>query len=272
LHVTDGMPAEAVFAVVGILLLGYSAWSFPSSLATGGAFRVVVSGAALLTYGAAFLGVRQSRSAPVQRAIGVGRQAGIALASAAVVSHAIEVFAAPRPPVPAILGVAMWGLMFLVLGAAAAETCRRERSIVLGILSSTWGVLLSASITVVFALSVGLLFMSRMERLLGVAPAGVVRNMLDGAMSHLLLAPAVAVAAAVASGVAYSVVKSVRSRTAVALAVVAGLVCVGGLSALRLASTLERPARPPYVMLGVVSLGMGLTSAAALFAAIRKQF
>jgi len=266
------MPVEAVLAVVGILLLGYSTWFFPSSLASGGALRAAVSATALLTYCVAFLGLSRSRSLSVQPAIEIGRSAGIALGSAAVAGHTLEVFAGLRPPVPAILGVAMWGLMFLLLGAAAADTCRRERSIITGVVSSMWGALTSASITVVFALSVGLLFMSRMEKLLRVTPASVVRNMLDGATSHLMLAPVVAVAAAIASGVAYSVVKSVSSRTAAGLSVAAVLVSVGGLNALRFASTLQRSARPPYVMLGVIALGIGLTSAAALFTASRRQF
>src|SRR5215471_20775970 len=130
------MPVEAVLAVVGILLLGYSTWSFPSSLADGGALRAAVSASALLTYCIAFVRFRRSPSLSVQPAIEIGRRAGIALGSAAVAGHALEVFAALRPPVPAILGVAMWGLMFLLLGAAAADTCRRERSIVMGVVSS----------------------------------------------------------------------------------------------------------------------------------------
>jgi len=265
------MPVEAVLPLAAILLLGYATWSFPSSLANGGALRAAVSAGALLAYCIAFVRFRRSRSLSVQPAIEIGRRAGAALGAAAVAGHALEVFAGLRPPVPAILGVAVWGLMFLLLGAAAAETCRRERSIVMGIVSSIWGALTSASLTVAFALSVGLVFMSRMEKLLRVAPAGVVRNMLDGAMSHLLLAPVVAVAAAVASGMAYSVVKSVSSRTAVGLSIAAILMSVGGLVSLRFASTLQRSARPPYVMLGVIALGIGLTSAAALHAASRRS-
>ena len=58
-------------------------------------------------------------------------------------------------------------------------------------------------------------------------------------------------------------------RTAVALAMCALLVLVGGVSALRFASSLERSARPPFVMLGLLLLGASLTSAGPVFVAIR---
>jgi hypothetical protein len=125
----------------------------------------------------------------------------VVLGAAAISGHTLEVFATLHPPIPAVLGVGMWGLMFLVLGGTSAETYRREESIALGILSSVWGALISAVTTVVFAFLVGWLFMARMQHMLAGAfalsgmtdgRAFVIRNMLDGASSHLLIAPAVA--------------------------------------------------------------------------------
>jgi hypothetical protein len=266
------MPIEAVVSSAALALLAYSALTFPSSLTNGGTLRAVVSAGALSMYAAASVWARRSGSPAVRRSMDAGRAAGLMLAAAAVIGHTLEIFAALPPPVPAMLGVGMWGLMFLVLGAAAAATCAREESVALGIASSVRAVFISASTTVTFALSVGLLYMSTMERLFHATASGVVRNMLDGAMSHLLLAPVVAVAAGAASGLCYSVVKSLRSRTAVALTAAAVIVCAGGLSALRAASALERSARPPYVMLGVLSLGVSLTALAALVVALRRQF
>jgi len=57
----------------------------------------------------------------------------------------------------------------------------------------------------------------------------------------------------------------------VALAVCALIVLVGGVGSLRFASTLERSARPPFVMIGLLSLGLGFTSASALFEVIRDS-
>ena len=262
----------SVPVVLSIVLLGYFAWEFPASLANGGAFRAAVSLCALSVYAGLSLWLRRQRTPQVTLAMRTGHQIGSILASAAVLFHSVEVFAALRPPMPAILGVSLWGLMFLLLGIAAAETARRGGSFLLSIASSLSSVLISAPVTVAYALSVGLLFMPRMVLNLGGGPAGVVHNMLEGAATHLLLAPVVAVAAGATSSLFYSAVKSLRSRTTVALVAVATLVCISGLSALRVASTLERSARPPYVMLGVLSLGVSLTALAALVAALRRQF
>jgi hypothetical protein len=269
----------AIGTLVGIALLGYATLRFPASLQTGGLTKAVVSCGALLAYAVAALWAKRSSSDRVQRALGVGARVGVLLGTGALIGHALEVFADLRAPIPAILGVSMWGLMFLLLGLASAETYRREESMGLGIMSSVWGALISAVTTVVFAFFVGLVFMSRMQRVLagafvvgGMTDAHgfVIRNMLDGSSSHLLIAPAVAVLAGAASGLACSLLKSVRRRTAAALAICALLVLIGGVAALRFASSLERSARPPFVMLGLLSLGVALTSAGPVFAVIRN--
>ena len=268
----------SVSILAGIALLGYATLRFPASLAAGGLTKALVSVGALLAYAAASEWAKRSPSNAVQSALRSGARVGVVLGTAALIGHTLEVFAALQAPIPAILGVGMWALMFLLLGVASAETYRREASIRLGIMSSIWGAMISSVATVVFAFSVGLLFMSQMQRVLSGAlavsgmtdaRAFVIRNMLDGASSHLLIAPAVAVLAGAASGLASSMLKSVRRRTAVALAMCALLVLGGGVGALRFASLLERSARPPFVMLGLLLLGAAMTSAGPVFAVIR---
>jgi len=268
----------SLFSLAGIALLGYAALRFPAALAAGGLTRALASGGALLACAVASEWARRSPSDAVQSALRSGARVGVVLGAAAVIGHTLEVFAALQSPIPAILGVGMWALMFLLFGVASAETYRREGSIAPGIMSSMWAAMISSVTTVVFAFFVGLLFMSRMQRVLSGAfavsgmtdaRAFVIRNMLDGASSHLLIAPAVAALAGAASGVASSILKPVRRRTAVALAMCALVVLVGGVGALRFASSLERSARPPFVMLGLLLLGAALTSAGPVFAVIR---
>ena len=270
----------SVSSVAGLALLGYGTLRFPASVRTGGFTPAVVSSGALLAYVGASRWATRSSSDPVRRALQSGGNVGVVLGAAAILGHTLEVFAALQPAIPAILGVAMWGLLFLLLGWTSAKTYRRDGSIVLGIVSSIWGALISSATTVAFAFIVGLLFMTRMQQVLAGAlalsgmPDGrafVIRNMLDGASSHLLIAPAVAVLAGAASGVGCSILKSVGRRTAVTLAVCALVVLVGGVGSLRFASSLERSARPPFVLIGLLSLGVSLTSASALFAVIRDS-
>jgi len=265
-------------ALAGIALLGYATIRFPASLAMGGLTRALVSGGALLVYVIAAQWIKRLPSDHAQSALRCGAGFGIVLGVVAIVGHTLEVFAALQSPMPAILGVGTWGVMFLLLGLASAEMYRRAESLALGVASSIWAAFISASATIVFAFAIGLLFMPRMQRVLTGAfavsgmidpRAFVIRNMLDGASTHLLVAPLVAVLAGVASGAASSMLKSIRRSTAVALAICSALIFIGGVSALRFASSLERSARPPFVTLGLASLGLALTSAGPVFAAIR---
>ena len=265
-------------ALAGIALLAYATIRFPASLAMGGLTRALVSGGALLVYVIAAQWIKRLSSDHAQSALRCGAGFGVVLGGVAIVGHTLEVFAALQPPMPAILGVGTWGVMFLLLGLASAEVYRRRESLALGIASSIWGAIISASATVVFAFVVGLLFMPRMQRVLTgafavsgmIAPRSfVIRNMLEGASTHLLVAPLVAVLAGLSSGAVSSMLKSIRRPTAVALAICSTLILIGGVTALRFASSLERSARPPFVTLGLVSLGLSLTSAGPVFAAIR---
>jgi len=270
-------------SLAGLGLLGYATARFPASQGADGFTQALVAGALLAYLVAARCAAHASsehrRSTEVRRALQTGAASGVAIAAAAVVGHSLEVFAPLHPPIPAVLGVGMWGLMFLLLGGAAAQTYRRRKSVVLGVLSSTWAASISSVTTVVYAFVVGLMFMSRMEQVLSGAfavsgmtdgRAFVVRNMIDGAFSHLLIAPAVAVLAGAASLVAYTLFKSISRVAAGTLAGCALVVAAAGIAFLRFASSLERSARPVFVMVGLLLLGLGLTSLSALFAVIRR--
>jgi len=265
-------------SLAGLGLLGYETLRFPASLGSDGFPRAVATGAAFLFCLLASRYAARVTSAAARSALRSGAAAGVVLGTAAILGHTLEVFAALHPPIPAVLGVGMWGLMFLVLGGTSAATYRRLESGALGILSSVWGAMISAVTTVVFAFLVGLSFMARMQQVLAGAfsasgmtdgRAFVIRNMLDGASSHLLIAPAVAALAGSASVATCFLLKPVGRRTAAALAACALAVLVGGVTSLRYASSLERSARPPYVMLGLLGLGVALTSAWPLVAAMR---
>jgi hypothetical protein len=196
-----------------------------------------------------------------------------------MVGHTAEVFANLQSPIPAVLGVSAWAFMFVLLGGASATTFRRDGSIASALLSSLWASAISAITTVMFAFVIGLLFMDRMQHVLGVSVASegndgrpaVVRNLLDGASTHLVVAPVVALGAGTASVVVSLFLRLASRRTAAVLAACAVSLVIGGVTLLRVASSLERAARPPFVMSGLLALGVGLTSAGPLAAAIRRR-
>jgi hypothetical protein len=208
-----------------------------------------------------------------------GTRVGVLFAAVAIVGHVFEDFGGLRPPAPAILGVSSWGLMFLCLGVASSVTYAKFNSLGLGVVASVWSALVSTVATVVFALSIGLTFMPHMQLVLTVpfaasgmtdARAFVIRNMSESAAVHLLAAPAVAVVVGGVGGLASATFRAFSRRVQMALGALGLLLFVAAVASIRFASSLDRPARPPFIMFGLVSLGVVLASAYPLMAAIRQ--
>jgi hypothetical protein len=268
-----------VGTTVGLALLVYGALRFPASVADAGSSSAFVTCAALLSYAAASRWGRRASSQTVRLALGAGAKVGVLLGAAAAANHFLETFAALPSPLPTILGAGMWGLMFLLYGGVSAATYRRVEAIELGVLASVWASLFSTVLTVVFAVSISLLYLPHMRGVLaGVfATSGmtdpdafVVRHLFDAASEHLLIAPVVALVSGTASGLACWILQRVHRGTAVALAALALLLVAAGAGAIGFASSLERHARPPFIMFGLSSLFVALTSAYPVLLAIRQ--
>jgi hypothetical protein len=266
-----------VGSAVAFALFVSGALRFPASVTGAGSISAFATGVALLSYAAASQWGRRSSPA-VRMALGAGANVGVLLGAAAATNHFIELFVPLRSPMPAILGASMWGLMFLLFGVASAATYRQVGSIGLGVVASVWSSLVSTVMTVIFAVSIALLFLPHMRGVLAGAfvtsgmadpDAFVVRNLFDAASSHLLLAPAVALVSGTASGLACWVLQRVSRGTAGVFSVLGLLVLASGAHALGFASSLQRHARPPFIMFGLSSLFVALASAYPLVLAIR---
>jgi hypothetical protein len=168
--------------------------------------------------------------------------------------------------------------MFLCFGVASSVTHKEFNSVGLGVVASLWSALISTVISVVFAFSLGLLFMPHMQLVLrvpflasGMTDPGafVIRNMFDSAAVHLLAAPAVSTVVGGAGGFASAMFRALSRRTQMTLASVGLLLFVAAVASIRFASSLNRPARPPFIMFGLISLGVVLASAYPLVTAIR---
>jgi hypothetical protein len=267
-----------VGTTVAFALLVYGAMRFPASVADAGSISAFVSGVALLTYAAVSQWGRRSSSNAVRIALGAGANVGLLLGAAAATNHLLKLCVPLRSPMPAILGGSMWGLMFLLFGVASAATYRQVESIGPGVVASVWSSLVSTVMTVIVAVSIGLLFLPHMRGVLAGAfvtsgmadpDAFVVRHMFDAASEHLLIAPAVALISGTASGLACWILQRVSRGTAVAFAVLGLLLVAAGASAIGFASSLERRSRPPFIRLGLSSLFVALVSAYPLILAIR---
>jgi hypothetical protein len=208
-----------------------------------------------------------------------GAKFGGVITLVAIIGHSLEQFANLQPPFPAILGVSMWGVMFLLFGGAGSTTYRKTSSLGLGILASVSSAFVTTIGTIVFAFSVGLMFMAHMERFLAPAfalsgmtdpSAFVVRNMFDSAFARLFVAPIAALIVAIASGMACAILRSARRQTAMLLGFLNVVLLGAGIASLQWASSMERPARPPFIMFGLCALGVTLASVYPVIVAIRS--
>jgi hypothetical protein len=274
---TLGLEVELAVGLT-LVLLFVGAWRFSESV-THGPLSPAGTLVALLVYGGASEWARRTTSNATRVALEAGARVGLLIGALAVVNHSLEVFSSVRPPVPAILGVSMWGVMFFCFGGVASATSERVGSIGLGVVASMWTALVSSAATVLFASVVGLVFMPRMQLVLAGdfatsgmvdARAHVVRHLFDGAATHLLLAPFLAAMVGAAGGLVLLILRPLARRTVVALGSFGVLLLLSGVAAIRVASALNRSARPPFIMFGLVALCVSLASAYPIMATIRR--
>lgn len=275
---TLGMEIEIGVGLTLVLLV-VGAWRFPESV-THDLFSPAGTLGALLVYAAVSECVRRTTSDATRVALALGARVGLLIAILAVINHSLEDFSNLRAPIPAILGVSMWGLMFFCFGGVAAAASDRVGSIGLGIVASVWTAMVSAAATVLFACTVGLVFMSRMQLVLAgdFASSGmvdsrayVVRHLFDSAATHLLLAPVLAAIVGAAGGLVLSILRPLAKRTVVALGFFSVLLLLSGVAAIRFASDLDRSARPPFIMFGLAALCVSLASAYPIVATVRRR-
>ena len=87
----------------------------------------------------------------LRMAVAVGCTLGLLLGGVQVINHSLDVLTNLQPPVPAIRGVAMWAIMFLLCGAASSIAYGRTRTVPCGILASIIAAVSGAALLVGFA-------------------------------------------------------------------------------------------------------------------------
>ena len=266
--------------VVVFALMLYGTLRYPASLSQGGLVSFLATAGALLAYGAAALSARRQSAGSLRIALGQGARFGILLGSVAVLSHVLEIFGNLGSPTSAILGVSMWGLMFLAFGVVASSTYNLFGSLRLSVFASVWCALVSTVATLLAGYLIGVLFMAHMQQILqgayaqsGMADprAYVIQNTLSSGAAHALLAPLVAVVFGLAGGLTAKILASVHRVVAIALGVFELILLGAGLAAIRFASSLNRPDRPAFIMFGLLALGVTMATAHAVLTAIHRQ-
>jgi hypothetical protein len=224
--------------------------------------------ALLVVYGFAGMIVWKQRSSSAITAAMVGAQIGLLLGSVQIANHLIEAFIPVRPFVLVISPVLLALALLATAGAAAWE---RTESLVLAVVSGICCAIVATLITLCFAVSFNLLFAARVDWQLreAFAASGMidragfrVRNILEASSEILVRMPLLAICLA-SAGAVIRAWMSRESRQALVLAarILSPFVFALGATALWHANAIERAARPPFVLSGVLLTGVALCAA-----------
>jgi hypothetical protein len=221
----------------------------------------------LFAYGLAGVLVSRQRGGDANIATMVGAQLGLFLGAVLIANHLIEAFVPVRPFL-LIIGPVL--LMITLLGAAGAAAYERTRSLVLAVTGGLWCAIVATLIALSFACSFNLLFLAHTEWLLheafaasGMTDPGsfVVKNILEAASEFLVRMPIFAVCLSFTGALVYAWLRNASRRTVVAASFLSPIAFAAGAYALWHANTIERAARPPFVMSGVLLSGIALCAA-----------
>jgi hypothetical protein len=230
----------------------------------------------LVLYGLAGMIVwKQSSPRAITTAM-VGAQIGLFVGAVQIANHLIEAFVPTRSFVLVISPVL---LTLALLGTAGAAACERTRSLVLAVISGACCAIVAELITLCFAISFNLLFAERVDWQLreAFAASGMidradfrVRNILEASSEILVRMPLFAICLAFAGAIIQAWM-SPESRRALLLAArfLAPFVFALGASALWHADSIERAARPPFVLSGVLLTGVALCAAYPIWSVLR---
>lgn len=271
---TLGGPAVLGWLLV-LLLMVVSVGRHPSSLGNG---LFIMDLALLSGYGAFSIWVWRQRRPEEREGLAAGAHTGVILGVILIANHAIEWFAPIETRVVQLVrGAGSVLLMLGLLGAAGSAAWLRTRSTMLAVIAGLWCGLLGVVILLSFALALNLAFEAHAESWLqepfvasgmGDAGAFVVRNSLEAASEILVRIPIAALVLAFSGGVSSAWMIKWPRKLAVLAAWFTPLLFVAGAAALWYANSLDRAARPPFVMAGVLTAGIALCGAYPIWSSL----
>jgi hypothetical protein len=264
---TLGGPA-VLGSLLVLLLMLVSIGRHPSSLGGG---LLIMDLALLSSYGAFSAWVWRRRCPEERKALSAGAQTGVILGVVLIASHAIEWFALDATRAAQLVRGAGSALLMLgLLGAAGSAAWQRTRSTLLAVIAGLWCGSSAVVILLSFALTLNLAFEAHAASWLheafvasGMTDSGafVVRNSLEAASEILVRVPIAALVFAFSGGVSNAWMIKQPRRLAVWAAWFTSLFFVAGAAALWHADSLDRAARPPLVMAGLLTAGIALCGA-----------
>jgi hypothetical protein len=274
-HILGCATVLATLLVLSLIVVGVR--RHPASVQGSGSSLLEMDVALLLAYGLAGVVAWKQRACNANTAAIVGAQVGLLLGAVQIANHLIEAFV---PITPFVLIISPVLLMLALLGAAGAVAWERTRSLAWAVAGGVWCAIVATLITLSFAICFNLLFATRTDWQLRQAfaasgmvdPGGFrVRNILEASSEILVRMPLFAICLAFIGAVIQAWMNRESQRMAVAASFLAPLVFALGASALWHANALERVARPPFVMFGVLFSGVALCAAYPIWSILHAR-
>jgi len=208
-----------------------------------------------------------------------GLRIGLVLGAVLATGHAVESFAPVEPrAVEFARGAGSVLLTLALLAWAGSAAWERTRSVKWAVVAGLWSGLVATLVVLDFAWSLNILFQSHMASLLkepfaasGMADvrAFLVRNSIEATSEILLRMPVAAVVLSLLGGLAKAWMAGRSRQTAIATAWLVPVIFLAGAAALWYANSLERAARPPFILAGILAAAIGVCGAHPAWSALR---
>ena len=250
------------FFVLGVML-------HPESIKNTGNSFLVEDIVLVFLFIVASVWVIRQRIPKVSASLSVGAIVGIILGMTHIVHHIAEFFSSLGEERTALFVIGACHTLLILALLCVAGSIARERSgsIVLAVVAGLWSSILSVLILVAFGFSVNLFFESRAIlhmheafQASGISDprAFLVKNTMESASEAFLRLPILALILSFAGGLANAWVSHRERHTIIILAYLIPFVFIAGAILLWYANSLERAARPPFIMIGLLLAGVSL--------------
>ncbi len=275
---TLGGPA-VLGSLLVLLLMIVSVVRHPLSLGSG----LFITDITLLSGYLAFsIWAWRRRRPEVRDALTTGAKIGLMLGAVLISSHTVEWFApfGNSRAVQLVRGAGSALLMLGLLGTAGSVALQRTRSIALSVIAGFWCASLGVLILLSFALALNLAFEAHAVAWLheafaasGMSDPGafVARNSLEAASEILVRLPIAALVLSFSGSLSNAWVTTWPRVFAVVAAWFTPLIFLVGAASLWYADSLERAARAPFVMAGLLCASIALCAAHPIWSSLSQS-
>jgi hypothetical protein len=274
-HLPGTTPVLGVLFVLTLTAIGVA--RHPSAIQGAGNNLFWLDLALLLIYGIAGIWVRHQTSAPLDVAIRLGTMTGFLFGVVLVVNHITELFV-PTRNFSLVIGPVF--LALALLAATGSAVMERTSSVLLAAVAGVWCAMVGTLILLCAGLALNLTCEARCELWLRQAfaasemkdPGGfLMRNTLEAASEGLVRMPIIALLLS-PMGAWTNAWMVRRSRTTVLVSICSAvLLFMVSAAALSYANSLQRSARPPFIIGGVLLASVALSAAHPSWSALRQD-